>query len=357
MNTMAKYLVLLLLGAFSAYGQPSPNTLKAKAPEVYKVKFTTTKGDVTIQVNRAWAPIGADRFYNLVKGGVYKDAAFFRIVPRFVAQFGIPALPKVSGAWDRAFLLDDVVKQSNKRGTLTFGSAGPNTRTTQIFINLSDNTSLDSQAFAPFGEVIDGMDVVDGFYAEYGEAPDQRLITAQGNAYLDKNFPKLDRILTAVVMETQIEAQRQPPSNLGATDDKRTFPMLREGGVYVVPVVINNAITLNFVVDSGAADVSIPADVVTTLMRTGTITKSDFIDAKTYTLADGSTTSSPTFRIRSLKLGDIILHDVMGSVANVKGDLLLGQSFLGRFKSWSIDNAKHALILELTNVGGMHRQS
>jgi len=122
--------------------------------------------------------------------------------------------------------------------------------------------------------------------------------------------------------------------------------MLQEGGVYVVPVFINNAITLNFVVDSGAAEVSIPADVVTTLMRTGTITKSDFIGAKTYTLADGSTTSSPTFRIRSLRVGDIVLQDVMGRIADAKGDLLLGQSFLGRFKSWSIDNGKHVLVLE-----------
>lgn len=131
-----------------------------------------------------------------------------------------------------------------------------------------------------------------------------------------------------------------------ARDNRGFVPMLQERGVYSVPVLINNAITLNFVVDSGAADVSIPADVVTTLMRTGTITKSDFIDAKTYTLADGSTTSSRTFRIRSLKVGNIILQDVMGSVANREGDLLLGQSFLGRFKSWSIDNAKHALVLE-----------
>src|SRR5277367_5596186 len=136
-----------------------PNTLKARAPEVYKVKFTTTKGDVIIQVNRVWAPIGADRFYNLVRSGFYKDAAFFRIVPRFVAQFGIPARPDVAAVWDHAYLVDDRVTQSNKRGTLTFATAGPNTRTTQIFINYSDNTSLDGQGFAPFGTVIEGMDI------------------------------------------------------------------------------------------------------------------------------------------------------------------------------------------------------
>ena len=173
-----------------------PNTLKAKAPEVYKVKFTTTKGDVIIQVNRAWAPIGADRFYNLVRSGFYKDAAFFRIVPSFVAQFGIPARPDVAAAWDHAYIVDDRVTQSNKRGTLTFATAGPNTRTTQIFINFSDNASLDTQGFAPFGTVIEGMDVVDKFFAGYGESPDQGRITAFGKAYLDKSFPNLDRIVT-----------------------------------------------------------------------------------------------------------------------------------------------------------------
>ena len=565
---MVKLLVLVLLGVLSIYGQ-SPKTLKAKAPEVYLVKFNTTKGDVIIQVNRAWAPIGADRFYNLVKSGFYKDAAFFRIVPRFVAQFGIPALPKVAAVWDHAYIIDDKVTQSNKRGTLTFASAGPNTRTTQIFINFGDNPSLDTQGFAPFGLVINGMDVVDKFFGGYGESPDQGRITAFGNAYLDKNFPNLDRIVTAGLIGAQAEAQanERPPNaqqekapqtqlsadqlfqraskgdqtslrqlqtraeegdaraqsnvglmyyegegvqqnyteavkwfrkaanagdgqaqtglglayyegrgatrnyaeavtwyrkaadqgmgaaqcnlglmyyqgegvaedygeaikwfrkaadagialcqynlgiayykgqgapqnyiqayiwltlaasrarsddqkqfsaardavagkmtldqiaeaqaaangnaraqtNLGAAGDRRFVPMVQEGGVYMVPVLINDTITLRFIVDSGAADVSIPADVVRTLMRTGTISESDFIGAKTYTLADGSTTSSTTFRIRSLKVGDTVLQNVMGSIANTKGDLLLGQSFLGRFKSWSIDNANHALVLE-----------
>ena len=190
--------------AAPAAGAPDllkPSTLKAKAPEVYKVKLTTTKGDVIIQVNRAWAPIGADRFYNLVKSGFYKDAAFFRIVPRFVAQFGIPARPDVAAAWDHAYIVDDRVTQSNKRGTLTFATAGPNTRTTQIFINFSDNAALDSQGFAPFGVVTDGMETaVDKFFAGYGESPDQGRITAFGKAYLDKSFPNLDRIVSAVIM-------------------------------------------------------------------------------------------------------------------------------------------------------------
>src|SRR4051812_32643305 len=187
-----------------------PSTFKARAPEVYKVKFVTTKGDVIIQVNRAWAPLGADRFYNLVKYGFYKDAAFFRIVPRFVAQFGIPARPEVGAAWDHAYIIDDRVTQSNKRGTLTFATAGPNTRTTQIFINFSDNASLDTQGFAPFGEVVEGMDVVDKFFAGYGEAPDQGRITAQGKAYLDRSFPNLDRIVNAVVMPADAPAPAAP---------------------------------------------------------------------------------------------------------------------------------------------------
>ena len=141
-------------------------------------------------------------------------------------------------------------------------------------------------------------------------------------------------------------AQQGPASAQGALANKRFVPMLQEGGVYKVPVFINDQITLNFVLDSGAADVSIPADVVTTLMRTETITQSDFKGAQTYTLADGSTKSELTFRIRSLKVGDVVLQDVMGSVANQNGDLLLGQSFLGRFKSWSIDNTKHVLVLQ-----------
>jgi peptidyl-prolyl cis-trans isomerase A (cyclophilin A) len=198
----------------AAAGAPNllnPGSLKARAPEVYKVKFTTTKGDVIVQVNRVWAPLGADRFYNLVRGGFYKDAAFFRIVPRFVAQFGIPARPDVAAVWEKAKILDDRVTQSNKRGTLTFATAGPNTRTTQIFINYSDNTSLDTQGFAPFGTVIEGMDLVDKFFAGYGESPDQGRIQMQGKAYLDKSFPNLDRIVTAVIMPADAPAPAAAP--------------------------------------------------------------------------------------------------------------------------------------------------
>jgi peptidyl-prolyl cis-trans isomerase A (cyclophilin A) len=189
-----------------------PNTLKAKAPDVYKVKFTTTKGDVVIQVNRVWAPMGADRFYNLVRGGFYKDAAFFRTLPNFMTQFGIPARPDVAAAWENAKIVDDRVTQSNKRGMVTFATAGPNTRTTQVFINFGDNVFLDAQGFAPFGQVIEGMEVVDKFFSGYGDSPNQGRITAQGKAYLDQSFPNLDRIVNAVVVPADAPATTAAPA-------------------------------------------------------------------------------------------------------------------------------------------------
>jgi peptidyl-prolyl cis-trans isomerase A (cyclophilin A) len=184
----------------------NPSSLRARAPATYKVKFTTTKGDVIIQVNRAWAPLGADRFYNLVRAGFYKDAAFFRVLPRFMAQFGISARPDVADAWENAKITDDRVIESNKRGTVTFATAGPNTRTTQVFINYGDNARLDADGFAPFGQVIEGMDVADKFYSGYGEGapsgrgPDQGEIRSKGKAYLDRFFPQLDRIVSASIV-------------------------------------------------------------------------------------------------------------------------------------------------------------
>jgi peptidyl-prolyl cis-trans isomerase A (cyclophilin A) len=176
-----------------------PVDLKAKAPETYDVTFSTTKGDFVVEVVRSWAPIGADRFYNLVKHGFYTDAAFFRIVPGFVVQFGLSANPGVNRAWHSANIKDDPVTQTNKPGYLTFATAGPNTRTTQVFINLGDNGGLDRQGFAPFGRVTSGMDVVQKLYSGYGEQPDQGAITNQGKAYVDKNFPKLDTIKSAAI--------------------------------------------------------------------------------------------------------------------------------------------------------------
>ncbi len=182
-----------------------PGNLKEQAPAEYDVKMSTTKGDIVIHVTRAWAPLGADRFYNLVKNGFYTDASFFRVLPGFVVQFGLSADPKVSGVWRSANFKDDPVTQSNKAGSVTFATAGRDTRTTQVFINLGNNANLDSMGFAPFGQVTEGMDVVKKLHSGYGEGapsgrgPDQGAISSQGKAYLDKNFPNLDSIKSAAV--------------------------------------------------------------------------------------------------------------------------------------------------------------
>jgi peptidyl-prolyl cis-trans isomerase A (cyclophilin A) len=189
-----------------------PASLNEKAPDVYEVKFTTTRGDFVIKVTRAWAPNGADRFYNLVKYHFYTDASFFRVLPGFVVQFGLSANPAVSRVWQSATIKDDKVTQSNKKGSVTFATAGPNTRTTQLFINLGNNAPLDGQGFSPFGQVTEGMDVVQKIYSGYGESPDQGQITAKGKAYLDQNFPKLDSIKTAVIVTgTAKPASANPP--------------------------------------------------------------------------------------------------------------------------------------------------
>jgi peptidyl-prolyl cis-trans isomerase A (cyclophilin A) len=177
-----------------------PSTLTPNAPESYQVKFTTTKGDFVVEVTRAMAPLGADRFYNLVKHGFFTDAAFFRNVPGFIVQFGLSADPAVNKIWQNANIKDDPGKQSNAPGTITFATAGPNTRTTQLFINFGNNTFLDSQGFSPFGKVISGMDVVQKLYSGYGERPDQGAITSQGKAYLDKNFPDIDSIKSTTIV-------------------------------------------------------------------------------------------------------------------------------------------------------------
>jgi len=180
-----------------------PTLLKDKAPAQYKVKFVTTRGEFTIDVTRAWAPLGADRFYNLVKHHFYDNASVFRVVPSFVAQFGISAYPAVTMAWKGTDIQDDPVTQSNKKGYITFATAGPNTRTTQVFIDLQDNTRLDRMGFAPFGVVEgDGMKVVEMFYDQYGDnaGPDQPKIEKEGKPYLDKGWPKLDTIKSATLL-------------------------------------------------------------------------------------------------------------------------------------------------------------
>jgi peptidyl-prolyl cis-trans isomerase A (cyclophilin A) len=179
-----------------------PEAATAKAPAKFKVKFTTTKGDFVVEVTRAWAPIGADRFYNLIKLGFYDNVGFFRVVPDFVVQFGIHGDPKVARAWKEAAIKDDKKsKQSNDRGTLTYAKGGPDSRTTQLFINFKDNARLDDVGFPPFGKVVQGMDVVDSINKEYEEQPDQQMIQAQGNAYLQNAFPRLDYVKSAALIK------------------------------------------------------------------------------------------------------------------------------------------------------------
>jgi peptidyl-prolyl cis-trans isomerase A (cyclophilin A) len=180
-----------------------PENLKAVAPATFDAKFATTKGDFVVTVHRDWSPLGADRFYNLVKNRYFTNVAFFRNVPNFIVQFGMAPDPKVGAVWQNASIKDDPAKAGvhNTKGTLVFATAGPGTRTNQLFVNTNDNTrSLDPQGFTPFGEVTTGMDIVLGLYAGYGERPDQSRILNEGAAYLDKNFPSLDKIKTATIV-------------------------------------------------------------------------------------------------------------------------------------------------------------
>jgi len=202
---------VLLFGALSAQAPATaanlgdPSTMSEKAPAVYKAKFDTSKGTFVIEVHRDWAPHGADRFYNLVKNGYYNNVRFFRVISGFMVQFGISGNPDLSTVWREARIPDDAVKQSNQRGFVSFATAGPGTRTTQVFINFGNNAGLDGQGFSPFGQVVSGMDVVDALYNGYGEGaprgrgPEQGRIQAEGNAYLTTDFPKLDYIKKATI--------------------------------------------------------------------------------------------------------------------------------------------------------------
>lgn len=180
-----------------------PSRAGERAPATFRARFETTKGAFVVEVTRAWAPRGADRFYNLVRAGYYDDVAFFRVIDNFMVQFGINGDPAVNSVWRQARIPDDPVTQSNTRGMVTYAMAGPDTRTTQLFINFRDNKGLDNQGFAPFGRVIEGMSVVDSLYSGYGEGaprgmgPDQGRAQAEGNSYLKGGFPRLDFVKTA----------------------------------------------------------------------------------------------------------------------------------------------------------------
>lgn len=185
-----------------------PSLATEQAPDRFKAKFSTTKGDFVIEVTRDWAPEGADRFYNLVKIGYFDDAAFFRNIEGFMVQFGINGSPAVNKKWNRSNIKDDPVKESNQRGYVTFAqSSARNSRSTQVFINFGDNGRLDDMRFAPFGRVVEGMDVVESLYNGYGEGapggrgPEQGRLQDEGNAYLKKDFPKLDYTKMAKIVK------------------------------------------------------------------------------------------------------------------------------------------------------------
>ena len=201
--------LLALAVVTPAFGQSAalsnPAALREQAPATYKARFDTSKGVFVVEVVRDWAPRGADRFYNLVKNGFYDNVRFFRVISGFMVQFGINGDPKVSAPWREARIPDDPVKQSNKRGTITYAMAGPNTRTSQVFINFGDNARLDGSGFSPFGRVVSGMNVVDALNAEYGEGapngrgPDQGRIQMEGNTYLARDFSRLDFVKKATI--------------------------------------------------------------------------------------------------------------------------------------------------------------
>jgi peptidyl-prolyl cis-trans isomerase A (cyclophilin A) len=203
---VALLLALTIAAPVCAQNLSTPAALTAHAPPSYKVQFDTSKGVFVVEVHRDWAPLGADRFYNLVKNGFYNNVRFFRVVTGFMVQFGISGDPKVAGAWREASIADDPVKGSNTRGMITFATRGPNTRTTQVFINYADNARLDGMGFAPFGQIVSGMNVVDSLYSGYGEGaprgagPEQGRMQSEGNAYLTQAFPKLDYIKTATIV-------------------------------------------------------------------------------------------------------------------------------------------------------------
>ncbi|MCY4399030.1 MAG: peptidylprolyl isomerase [Gemmatimonadetes bacterium] len=183
-----------------------PAELVETAPETFQARFETSTGDFVVEVTRAWAPIGADRFYNLVKNGYYDGVHFFRVMEGFMAQFGMHGDPQINALWSRARIEDDPVVASNTRGTITFAMGGPGTRTTQLFINFVDNSRLDPDGFAPFGTVIEGMDVVDRIHSGYGalaprgNGPIHQNIVARGNEYLDEDFPELDHVVSATLV-------------------------------------------------------------------------------------------------------------------------------------------------------------
>src|SRR5262245_30021991 len=207
MRTVALAVLLSLLQDKNPLLDPKSPAVNLTAPAEFKVKLETSKGSIVLKITRDWAPKGADRFFSLAKNGFFDECRFYRVLPKFVAQFGIHGDPAVSGKWREAPLDDDPVKEKNTRGRVTFAKSGPNTRTTNLFISLKDNSNLDSQGFAPIGEVIEGMDVADQLHSGYGDGapkgrgPSQKKIYEEGNAWLKKDFKDLDFIKSAKIAE------------------------------------------------------------------------------------------------------------------------------------------------------------
>jgi cyclophilin family peptidyl-prolyl cis-trans isomerase len=201
-----------LLGFLILLGLPPAHSQPARVPDVFQVRFETSQGPFVVEAHREWAPHGVDRFHELVTSGYFDDSRFFRVVPGFIAQFGVAGDPKVMAAWKDRTIPDDPVRQSNARGTIAYAMTGPNTRATQLYINLADNSRLDAQGFAPLGRVTSGMDVVDRLYSGYGEGSGggmrggkQGEMLKGGNAWLDANFPKLDHLLRARIIDVKPE--------------------------------------------------------------------------------------------------------------------------------------------------------
>ncbi len=201
----------LLLGGCAPKEEVAPPLVPEKPPEVYRVRFETSKGEFIIEVRREWAPRGADHFFELVQNRFYDGARFFRVIRNYIVQFGINGDPKVQSLWGTMRIRDDPVVESNKKGYVSFAKLGPNSRTTQVFVNLRDNPNLDAEGFAPFGRVIEGMETLERLWSAYGEVkprgqgPDPTRIEREGNAYLEQEFPRLDRIVRATILHEPVE--------------------------------------------------------------------------------------------------------------------------------------------------------
>jgi cyclophilin family peptidyl-prolyl cis-trans isomerase len=201
-----RYISFAVAGAFAlaackpaSSDKTSGNVVQASAPDSFQVTFVTSRGPFVVTINRRWAPRGADRFMELVNAGFFDEDRFFRVVPGFVAQFGLNDSPRTNEQWDEKRIPDDSVRHTNARGTLVFATQGPDSRSHQLYVNLADNAQLDAMGFAPIGRVVQGMNVVDSLYSGYGDTPSQQLIQSLGNSYLNRVYPKLDYVKTARV--------------------------------------------------------------------------------------------------------------------------------------------------------------